>query len=230
MLSPAAMSQTSVKRSIRLLCVDDHAFLVEGLRARFAMESDFELAGRLPTAEGLIDEVKRTRAQIVLIDIEMPGPDPFDSISELKRVNQDVRVIMLSAYIRDHYIEAAYKAGAWGYFCKSDEMDAIVEGIRKVASGEFALGPKVQERCRLTQGRKPGEESKPKSKLDSLTPREQEVLRLIGRGMSRIEIAKQLSRSPKTIDGHRELIMKKLDIHDRGELVRFAIREGLVEA
>jgi DNA-binding NarL/FixJ family response regulator len=217
-------------QTIRILCVDDHAFLVEGLSARFALERDFELVGRLPTAENLVQEVKRTRSQVVLLDIEMPGPDPFDALADLRRQSEDVRVIMLSAYIRDHYIEAAYKAGAWGYFCKSDEMDAIVAGIRRVAGGEFALGPKVQERCQPTRGRKPGQDKTPKTKLELLTPREQEVLRLIGRGMSRTEIAKTLSRSAKTIDGHRELIMKKLDIHDRGELVRYAIREGLVEA
>ena len=217
-------------RKIRILCVDDHAFLVEGLSARFSLESEFELVGRLSTAENLAAEVKRTRAHIVLLDIEMPGPDPFDALAELTRQNEDVRVIILSAYVRDHYIDAAYKAGAWGYFSKGDEMDAIVAGIRKVAGGEFALGPKVQARCQPTKKRIADRQKAPATKLDLLTPREQEVLRLIGRGMSRIEIAKQLSRSPKTIDGHRELIMKKLDIHDRGELVRFAIREGLVEA
>lgn len=219
-----------MKSKVRILCVDDHAFLVEGLKARFALEPDFELVGRLSSAENLVEEAKRLRAQVVLLDIEMPGPDPFDALAELRRQNEDVKTIILSAYLRDHYIDSAYRSGAWGYFCKSDEMDAIVAGIRKAVSGEFALGPKVQERCQPTRGLKRGTVKTPKSKLELLTPREQEVLRLIGRGMSRIEIAKTLSRSPKTIDGHRELIMKKLDIHDRGELVRFAIREGLVEA
>ncbi len=218
------------KPTIRILCVDDHAFLVEGLSARFALEKDFALVGRLSTAQNLVEEARRSGAQIVLLDIEMPGPDPFDAIAELRRRDEDIRVIILSAYIRDHYIEAAYKSGAWGYFSKSDEMNAIVEGIRKVAAGEFTLGPKVQERVQPTRRRSATKDGSPKTKLDLLTPREQEVLRLIGRGMSRIEIAKTLSRSPKTIDGHRELIMKKLDIHDRGELVRYAIREGLVEA
>lgn len=220
----------TTKKTIRILCVDDHAFLVEGLIARFALEPDFEIVGRLATAENLVEEAKRTHAQIVLLDIEMPGPDPFDSLAELRRQAEDIKVIMLSAYIRDHYIDSAYKAGAWGYFCKSDEMNALVEGIRKVARGEFALGPKVQERCQPTKRKGSEDQAPPKTKLDTLTPRESEVLRLIGRGMSRIEIANTLSRSPKTIDGHRELIMKKLDIHDRGELVRFAIREGLAEA
>jgi DNA-binding NarL/FixJ family response regulator len=219
------------KKTIRILCVDDHAFLVEGLTARFALEPDFEIVGRLSTAANLIDEARRTKADVVLLDIEMPGPDAFDALAELRRVAEDVRVIILSAYIRDHYIDAAYKAGAWGYFCKGDEMNAIVAGIRKVMDGDFALGPKVQERVQPRQRPNRGKVVEPpKSKLDLLTPREQEVLRLIGRGMSRSEIARTLSRSAKTIDGHRELIMKKLDIHDRGELVRYAIREGLVEA
>lgn len=221
------------KTRIRILCVDDHAFLVEGLNARFELEDDLELVGRLPNADNLVSEVKRTKADIVMLDIEMPGPDPFESLAELKRHCEDTRTIMLSAYIKDHYIDAAYKAGAWGYFCKSDDTNEIIKGIRKVASGEFALGPKVQERCQPMRGlrRDKGKAgSTPTSKLDLLTPRELEVLRMIGRGMTREAIAQTLSRSPKTIDGHRELIMKKLDIHDRGELVRFAIREGLVEA
>jgi DNA-binding NarL/FixJ family response regulator len=215
---------------IRILCVDDHAFLVEGLNARFELEADFELVGRLPTVENLVEEVKRTRAQIVLLDVEMPGPDPFDAIAGLRRQCEDVKVIILSACIRDHYIDSAYRSGAWGYFCKSDEMKSLVEGIRKVKNGEFALGPKVQERVQPKQRQCRNPNEPPTSKLHVLTPRDIEVLRLIGRGMSRTEIATTLSRSAKTIDGHCEIIMKKLDIHDRGELVRYAIREGLVEA
>ena len=116
----------------------------------------------------------------------------------------------------------------------------MLAGIRKVAAGEFAMGPKVQERVQAAKehsatgagpwgGNGAGADKKPVSKLGLLTAREQEVLRLIGRCMSRNQIAATLGRSPKTVDGHRELIMKKLDIHDRGELVRFAIREGLAE-
>ena len=223
-------------RTIRILCVDDHAFLADGLKARFSMEKDLECVGRLSTADNLVDEAKRCKADIVLLDIEMPGPDPFEAAADLKRRAPDVKVIILSAYVRDHYIDAAYKSGCWGYFSKSDDTAEIVAGIRKVASGQFAMGPKVAERVQPTKGARASSPTVEKgkapanSKLTLLTPREEEVLRLIGRGMTRSEIAKTLSRSPKTIDGHRELIMKKLDIHDRAELVRFAIREGLVEA
>src|SRR5687767_2875696 len=86
-------------KPIRILCVDDHAFLVEGLAARFALEKDLEMVGRLSTAENLADEVKRTRADVVLLDIEMPGPDAFEATADLRRQVEDVRVIILSAFI-----------------------------------------------------------------------------------------------------------------------------------
>jgi DNA-binding NarL/FixJ family response regulator len=218
-----------MSRQITVLCVDDHAFLVDGLRARFALESDIKWVGRLPSAEGLVAEAKRLRPAIILLDIEMPGPDPFEVADDVRRQCENTRVIILSAYVRDHYISAAYKAGIWGYFSKSDDADAIVEGIRKVDRGEFAFGPKVSERCRPVKKTKRAQQAAPTSKLDSLTAREQEVLRLIGRGMSRNEIAESLCRSAKTIDGHRERIMAKLDIHSGPELIRFAIREGIAE-
>ncbi len=217
------------RRAIRILCVDDHTFLIDGLRAKFDMERDLECVAALPNAEGLVAEAKRLKPDIVLLDIEMPGPDPFESADDLRRQCPDVRTIFLSAYVRDHYITAAVKAGAWGYFSKSEDADTLVEGIRKVAAGDFAFSPKVQERCRPAKGLKRGQVVPPSSKLEALTAREQDVLRLIGKGMSRSEIAETMCRSPKTVDGHRESIMEKLGIRDRAELVRFAIREGLVE-
>ncbi len=217
------------RQPIRILCVDDHSFLIEGLRARFALEKDLECAGTLPSAQGLVPEVRKIRPDIVLLDIEMPGPDPFEAADDLRRQCPDVKTVFLSAYVRDHYITSAVKAGAWGYFSKAEDAGTIVEGLRRVARGEFAFSPKVQERCQAPKGRPRGQSAPPNAKLDALTPREQEVLRLIGRGLSRTEIAREMCRSPKTVDGHRESIMEKLDIHDRAELVRFAIREGLAE-
>lgn len=223
------------RKQIRILCVDDHAFLVDGLRTRFEMENDLTCVGWLDSAQDLVSEVRRLRPNIVLLDIEMPGPDPFETAGELHRLFPDTKVVIFSAYVRDRYITAAFQAGAWGYFSKSDEASAIVDGIRKAARGEFAFGETVKQRCqetvgKATRGFKNGKLVPPNSKLESLTQREQEVLRLIGKGHSRSDIATMLCRSPKTIDGHRESIMDKLGIHDRAELVRFTIREGLVEA
>jgi DNA-binding NarL/FixJ family response regulator len=220
---------------IRVLCVDDHAFLVEGLQARFGLVRDIEFVGRLATADNLVDEVKRTRANVVLLDIDMPGPDPFEALEDLTRMCPNTHAIMLSAYVRDHYIDAAVNAGAWGYLSKNDDPDVIVEAIRKVAKDEFVFGPEVLSRCNPPAKRRgsyvaPTAGSETESKLKLLTPREELVLRMIGKGLSRMEIARTLSRSPKTVDAQRSSIMRKLDIHTRVELARYAIREGLVEA
>jgi DNA-binding NarL/FixJ family response regulator len=223
------MVMTSIRTPIRVLCVDDHAFLVEGLQARLNMSRDMEFVGRLASAEDLVEEAKRTRPDIILMDIEMPGPDPFEALEDLRRQCPQVRVIILSAYVRDHYIDAAVNAGAWGYMCKDDAPESIIHAIRDVAGGAFVFGPNVIGRCTIKRNNGNGT-SQPKSKIQSLTAREQQILRMIGKGMSRAEIAKALHRSPKTVDAHRAAIMEKMDIHDRVELALYAVREGLVEA
>jgi len=239
--SHAADSAGREDFGVRVLCVDDHAVLVEGLKAQFAIDGRIGVVGRLESAEKLLEEVSRLRPDVVLLDIEMPGPDAFEMADRLRHMHPKVRVVFLSAHIRDAYITAAYKCGAWGYFAKSDELEAIGEGVMAVArsaAGTFVLGPKVQQRCRpLQTGRSSGtpqtsqgHKERPTTLLESLTDREVEVLRLIGKGLSRGEIAAQLSRSAKTIDGHQDRMMKKLGIDSRAELMRFAIREGIAEA
>jgi two-component system response regulator NreC len=199
--------------------------MTEGLAARMALERDMECVGRLESAADLSDAVRRLGAGVVLIDLEMPGPDPIEQIELLKRSNPEVQVVILSGYVRDHLIDRALAAGASGYFSKSDAPNAIFEGIRAAARGTQALGSDISEHMRTsTNG-----DGDSRSRLSSLTPRELQVLRLIGRGMCRADIARELFRSLKTIDAHHTSIMKKLDIHDRAELTRYAIQEGLVQ-
>jgi len=225
------VTMTLTKAPIRVMCVDDHAFLVEGLQARLSMSRDMQFVGRLPSAEDLVSEAKRLRPDVILMDIEMPGPDPFEALEDLRKQYPASRVVILSAYVRDHYIDAAVNAGAWGYLCKDDEPETIINAIREVAAGSFAFGPNVMGRCSAKKRPEPnGSGIKPTSKIHMLTAREQQILRMIGKGMSRAEIAKVLHRSPKTVDAHRAAIMEKMDIHDRVELALYAVREGLVEA
>lgn len=223
---------------VRVLCVDDHAVLIEGLRAQFAIEDRIRIVGRLASPEKLLEEATRLRPDVVLLDIEMPGPDVFEMADRLRHMHSRIRIVFLSAHIRDGYIASAYKCGAWGYFAKGDELEDIVAGLTEVArssAGTFVMGPKVRERCAPARAGasapKHGVPAAPPSTLlDQLTPREVEVLRLIGKGRSRNEIAAELCRSAKTIDGHQDRVMKKLGIDSRAELMRFAIREGFSEA
>ncbi len=241
--------------AVRVLCVDDHAVLVEGLKAQFAVDGGIHCVGHLSTAALLVEEAGRLKPDVVLLDIDMPGPDVFEMADRLRHMHPAVRFVFLSAHVRDGYLAAAYKCGAWGYFAKGDDLENIVAGVKEVArsaGGVFVMGPKVKQRCRPVRsvgsaGRDGGRgadrrgksaggddatasDEGPQTKLESLTARELEVLRLIGKGRSRNEIARELSRSVKTIDGHQERIMKKLRADSRATLMRFAIREGLAEA
>lgn len=239
-LQPAA-SDTDDGAGIRVLCVDDHEVLVEGLRAKFGIENRIRIVGALGSADRLLEETARLRPDLILLDIEMPGPDVFEMAERLRRAHPGVRFVFLSAHIRDGYLAAAYKCGAWGYFAKGDELDHIAAGVREVAAskaGRFVMGPKVQARCRPApmgagRGQRPDDrsipEGAPSSPLASLSAREVEILHLIGRGLSRAEVAAELSRSVKTIDRHQERIIKKLGLSSRTDLVRFAIREGFAE-
>jgi two-component system response regulator NreC len=219
------------RKTINVLCVDDHAVVAEGLQAYIDAAMDLKCVGRLSSAENLVNQVQATEADVVLMDIEMAGTDPFEAVQDLARQCPDARVIMLSAHLRDHYIDAAFTAGAWGYLTKSDDTRSILEAVRKVARGESVFSEEVLSRCEVEPGRRNSRATlKPRSKLTMLSPREQQILRMIGKGLSRNVIAQTICRSPKTVDAHRAAIMEKTGIHDRVELARFAIREGLVEA
>ena len=207
------------------MCVDDHPLVLEAMKSVLAGD-DFELVGLLNGAEDLIGAAQQAQPHVILLDILMPGPDVFAAVEDLGRQVPDARVIMHSAFIRDHYIDAAVNAGAWGYACKCDSIKELLEGICAVAKGSFFFSSGV---VKLITPRDPNRQAGSGSPVPTLTTREQEVLRLIGRGMSRAEIAQTLARSPNTVTGHTQAIMKKLAISSRVGLVRYAIAEGLAE-
>lgn len=234
----------SVTSLIRVLCIDDHAILIDGLKAQFAIEGRIQVIGSLSSAANLLEEVAHLHPDVVILDVEMPGPDVFQTAETMQSLHPEQRFVFLSAHLRDGYLAAAYRCGAWGYFTKGDDLQVIVDGIVELArstAGTFVMGPTVRARyagaapCRIgTSHRRTRDHvdasPRPPVPLQSLTAREVQVLRLIGTGLSRNQIASELYRSVKTIDGHQERMMAKLNIHSRVELMRFAIREGLAEA
>jgi DNA-binding NarL/FixJ family response regulator len=226
---------------VRVLAVDDHALLLDGMRVQLGLDPEIDFVGSLPDPSGLLDAVERLRPDVVTLDVEMPGPEVFESADRMRQRFPDVRFIFLSAHIRDSLLSAAYRCGASGYFAKGDDLRDLAAGIKRVARavrGTFVMGPKVLAQCPAARAvrsvrrtrRASAEDAPPVCALDRLTSREIEVLRHIGGGKGRVEIGKTLSRSPKTVDGHQERMMKKLGIATRADLMRFAIREGLVQA
>ncbi len=210
---------------LRILCVDDQEFVADGMRARLGVETDMEVVGWLDTPQDLVDEVARTRADIVILDIELPGHDPFEVLADLTKRRPDVRTIMLSAFVRDQYVDAAVAAGAWGYLSKADAPDSVVDAIRKVAHDEFAFGPMVIERCLPGLGGI----SERAGSVAALDEDERRVLGMIAHGLTCADIAGSIHCSVETVEGRRDAIMRKLGVRSAGELARLALREGLVE-
>ena len=217
-------------RSLRVLCVDDHPVLLEGIRARLKLEPKLEFIGELASADNLVAEAKLRQPDVVLMDVAMPGLDPFAAAADLRRRCPEVKTVFLSAHIRDHYLDAAFRAGAWGYLYKGDDIEDIVQALKRVAEGEYVFSPRVLDRVRVRAVTGEAGEPQRSSKLDALTPMEVQVLRMMGQGLSRTRIAQTLHRSVKTVDTHRAAIMQKLDLHDRTELALFAAREGLANS
>jgi DNA-binding NarL/FixJ family response regulator len=131
---------------IRVLCVDDNQALADALEMKLAGEPDLECVGKLPTADGLTAHA--AAADVVLLDIEMPGRDTFQALREMLAAHPGVRVIILSAHVRDEYVDTAVGAGVWGHLCKGDRPEEIVRAVRRVAGGEFVLGTEVMEHCK----------------------------------------------------------------------------------
>jgi two-component system response regulator NreC len=190
-------------------------------------------------ATNLLAEAERLRPQVVLLDIEMPGPDAFEAADLLHRAHPDMRLLVLSAHARDSFVSAAFASGACGYFAKSDGVEELIEGIREAVrspDGSFLLGPTLRDRFQVPSRHRKSRTGDADAARTGPTPvahlsaREFEVLRLIGKGLGRSDIARQLCRSVKTIDGHQDRLMKKLGLHARADLMRFAIREGIAQA
>jgi DNA-binding NarL/FixJ family response regulator len=234
---PAGTPREQQRALVRVICVDDHVVLVEGLKAQFAVDGQIRCVASLDSAEDLIDAVAEHRPDVVLLDIEMPGPDVFEVADRLHHLHPETRFAFLSAHIRDGFLASAFSCGASGYFAKGDDLEEIVDGLKRIArcaEGTFIMGSKVRTRCqppKTRNGRVVGKTNGRSAQTGGppATLLELEVVRLIGKGLSRGEIGNELARSPKTIDGHQERIMKKLRVFTRAELMRFAIREGLAQ-
>lgn len=212
-----------------VLIVDDHALMREMLSEQLAEEPGLEVIGTVENADLAVTEAVRLKPDIILMDIDMPGLHCFDAARTIQSRCPNSKIIILSAFWHDHYIEQALEAEAAGYLTKNESVATIFTAIRSVASGGSHFSPEVQARI-VVDARGTRLAGKKRSRVSTLTPRELEVLRYVARGFSQKQVADTMHLSVKTVHCHCTNLMTKLDIHDRVDLARFAIREGLAEA
>ncbi|RJP47176.1 MAG: DNA-binding response regulator [Anaerolineaceae bacterium] len=215
--------------TIRLLLVDDHAVVRSGLRMLLASEADVEIVGEAGSGSEAVTAAGSERPNVILMDIGLPDMTGIEAARVIKSKFPNVAIVALTIHEDEEYFFKMLEAGASGYVPKRAAPEELLTAIRAAALGEVYLYPslaKLLVKDYLSQERE--QENKPM--LDGLTEREQEVLSLLADGATNNEIAAALVISPKTVERHRENIMHKLHLHSRAELVRYAIRKGIIKA
>lgn len=215
---------------IRLLLVDDHQIVRAGLRMLFQAEPDMEIAGEASSGEEALALVPTVQPDVVIMDVAMPGMNGIEATRRIRAVSPHTAVLALTMHEDEQYFFAMLDAGAAGYIPKRAAPDDLVSAIRVVSQGNVFLYASLArfliKDAAERASHEPGGEPHP---VESLTAREREVLTWIAEGRTNREIAETLIISPKTVDRHRENIMAKLNLHNRAELVKYAIAKGLLK-
>jgi two-component system response regulator NreC len=212
----------------RLLLVDDHAVVRSGLRMLLEDEPDVEIVGEAGTGLEAIEAAAELAPDVVLMDISLPDITGIEAAGRIKKKYPDIAIVALTIHEDEEYFFKMLEAGASGYVPKRAAPEELLTAIRVAASGEVYLYPSlakllVQDHLSAEPG------TRRNATLDDLTEREQEVLAYLADGASNNEIGEVLHISPKTVARHRENIMRKLNLHSRTELVKYAIRKGIIE-
>jgi two-component system, NarL family, response regulator NreC len=214
--------------STRLLLVDDHAVVRSGLRMLLENEHDIEIIGEASSAHEAMDMALKIKPNVILMDIGLPDLSGIDATREIRKRCPEVSVVALTIHEDEEYFFKMLEAGATGYVPKRAAPEELLTAIRAAATGQVYLYPslaKLLVRDFLNGGQPQSNEAQ-----SELTDREQEVLTYLAEGANNEEIATSLVISPKTVARHRENIMRKLNLHSRAELVRYAIRKGIIKA
>jgi len=211
---------------IRVVIVDDHAMLVDSLVSRFQKDSGIDVVGTATDADQGLALILETNPDVVIMDVELPGRGSFDIGQEITEKLKNTKMLFLTGYLSDIFIELALRVNAVGYLLKGEPIESLIHAIKKVARGEYCFSQSVQERL-VFDHKQDRYLIRSESMLTSLTARQIEVLRHLARGKSVKEVARSMHLSVKSIDSHKYRIMHKLGIHDRVELARYSIREGL---
>lgn len=212
---------------IRILLADDHTILRDGIRALLEDEDDMTLIGEADDGHAAVRMVCQLEPDVVLMDIAMPMLNGLEATRQIKRLRPRAKVLVLTMHDNEEYIRQVLASGAMGYILKDAAARDLLSAIRSVYHGEAVLSPAVT-RLVIEDYLRWGD-LQPKESENRLSPREREVLQLIAEGYTNREIADILCISIKTVQSHRSSLMQKLDLHDRGDLIKYAIQKKIIE-
>jgi DNA-binding NarL/FixJ family response regulator len=210
----------------RILIADDHAIVREGVRALLSLAEDLEVVGEAPGGREAIELARRLSPDLVLMDIAMPDLGGLEATIQIRRDVPAAKIIVLSQYGDPEYVRRFLKAGVSGYVLKNAAGADLVSAIRAVVRGGLVLDPEIARSAFDTEG---GNGHPVQDPYETLTDREKQVLKLVAEGRSNKEVGALLNISVKTAMSHREHLMLKLNVHNRTELIRFALRHGVIK-
>lgn len=216
------------KDKIKIMLADDHVVVRSGLRMLLEARPDIDIVAEAESGREAVEKSKIVRPDVILMDIQMPDMNGIEATERIKEVSPQTAVLALTMHEDDHYFFQMLHAGASGYVPKRAAPDELINAIHTVHEGHVFLYPSLASRL-VQDYLKRAESGDQPMVQDDLTPRELEVLTLIAEGMTNAEIAEELVISVKTVDRHRENIMRKLNMHSRIDLVKYALKMGLIE-
>ena len=217
--------------NIRVLLTDDHTLFRQGIRTLLEAEPDIEVVGEAADAAQAVATARQVRPDVVLMDIGMNGMSSFEATRLIRKERPETRVVFLSMYDDDEYLAECMEMGADGYVLKESPADQLLTAVREVYRGGSYLSARLLTRLVAdfrNHGRDSAHEGLYRARLGNLTKREHEILKMLAEGKSVKEIATGFELSVKTIEAHKFNLMRKLDIHNKAQLVQYAIRKKVI--
>ena len=213
---------------VRVLIVDDHTLLRQALRMMLDDNDALEVVGEAANGREAVEAAERLRPDVVLMDMVMPSLNGIEATRQIAKRTPSCRVLILTAYLEDEHLLQSLKAGAAGYVVKNSDLEELLLAIQSVHRGNSYFSASVSEEIAVNEVLLQAKQPNPKTGYDLLTSREREVLQLIAEGLSNQRIAEELVISVKTVEAHKAHIMSKLHARNRTDLIRYAIKRGLV--